>query len=127
MRPLGQAMLMAVMLVFSNTALAQSFEMDVQETDDLRLLYFDPPQTFLTPYVGKSFHNSLEFQRYIFNWEPYDRTTVLLKDFSDYGNAAARSSPNNALLIDVAPLIADLHDSFDNSLVSHKLTRPTLF
>ena len=42
MRPLGQAMLMAVMLVFSSTALAQSFEMDVQETDDLRLLYFDP-------------------------------------------------------------------------------------
>ena len=22
-----------------------------------------------------------------FNWEPWDRTTVLLKDFSDYGNA----------------------------------------
>ena len=78
--------------------------MDIQETDDLRLLYFDPPQTYLTPYVGKSFHNSLNFQRTIFNWEPYDKTTVLLKDFSDYGNAAARSSPNNAMLIDVAPL-----------------------
>ena len=36
--------------------------------------------------------------------EPWDRTTVLLKDFGDYGNAAARSSPNNAVLFDVAPL-----------------------
>ena len=36
--------------------------------------------------------------------EPWDRTTVLLKDFGDYGNAAARSSPNNAVLLDVAPL-----------------------
>ena len=40
----------------------------------------------------------------MFNWEPWDRTTVLLKDFGDYGNAAARSSPNNAVLLDVAPL-----------------------
>ena len=104
MRPLSLVMLLTAALVCGSTALAQSFEMDVQESDELRLLYFDPPQTYLTPYVGKAFYNSLDFQRYIFNWEPYDKTTVLLKDFSDYGNAAARSSPNNALLIDVAPL-----------------------
>ena len=29
---------------------------------------------------------------------------MLLKDFSDYGNAGARASPNNAVLLDVAPL-----------------------
>ena len=39
-----------------------------------------------------------------FHWKPWDRTTVLLKDFSDYGNAGARASPNNAVLLDVAPL-----------------------
>lgn len=104
MRLLSVSLLVFSLLGCCGTAVAQSFEMDVQETDDLRLLYFDPPQTFLTPHVGRSFHNSMAFQRYIFNWEPYDKTTVLLKDFSDYGNAAARSSPNNALIIDVAPL-----------------------
>ena len=83
MRPLSLGMLMTALLMCGSTARALSFEMDVQETDDLRLLYFDPPQTYLTPYVGKAFHNSLNFQRYIFNWEPYDKTTVLLKDFSD--------------------------------------------
>jgi hypothetical protein len=74
------------------------------ETADLRLLYFDPAQTYLTPYIARSFLNSLAFQKRMFEWTPWEKTTVLLKDFSDYGNAGARSSPNNAILIDVAPL-----------------------
>jgi hypothetical protein len=74
------------------------------ETEDLRLLYFDPAETYLTPYVGRSFENAADFQRRIFDWEPWDQVTVLLKDFSDYGNAAARSSPNNAMILDIAPL-----------------------
>jgi len=104
MRSLRQCVLVTVLLACCNLALAAPFEMDMQETDDLRLLYFDPAETYLTPYVGKAFHNSMAFQRRIFDWTPWDKTTVLLKDFSDYGNAAARSSPNNALLIDIAPL-----------------------
>src|SRR5689334_19939112 len=68
------------------------------ETDNLRLLYFAPAETYLTPWVGRSFENALAFHERLFNWTPWDQTTVLLKDFSDYGNAAARSSPNNALL-----------------------------
>ena len=74
------------------------------ETRDLSLLYFDPMQTYLTPYIARGFENALPLNRKLFNWKPWDRTTVLLKDFSDYGNAAARSSPNNAILLDVAPL-----------------------
>lgn len=74
------------------------------ETENLRLLYFDPTETYLTPYVARSFENALNFERRIFGWEPWDQVTLLLKDFGDYGNAAARSSPNNALLIDIAPL-----------------------
>src|SRR5512139_1468397 len=74
------------------------------ETDNLSLLYFDPIQTYLTPYLARAFENAIEWHKQRFDWEPWDRTTVLLKDFSDYGNAAARSSPNNAVLLDVAPL-----------------------
>ena len=74
------------------------------ETNDLRLLYFDPAETYLTPYIARSFLNSLAFQKKIFGWTPWDKTTVLLKDFGDYGNAAARASPNNAILVDIAPL-----------------------
>jgi hypothetical protein len=74
------------------------------ETDNQLLLYFDPIQTYLTPYLARSFENSIEAHKKRLHWQPWERTTVLLKDFSDYGNAAARSSPNNAVLFDVAPL-----------------------
>ncbi len=74
------------------------------ETKDLRLLYFDPAETYLTPYIARSFLNSMAFQKRFWGWRPWDKTTVLLKDFSDYGNAAARASPNNAILVDIAPL-----------------------
>lgn len=74
------------------------------KTDDLRLLYFDPTLTYLSPHVARTFVNAMEWQRRVFGWVPWEETTVLLKDFSDYGNAAARADPNNALLFDVAPL-----------------------
>jgi hypothetical protein len=80
------------------------FSMSEQETDDLRLLYFAPFTTYLVPHVTRSFQNSLQFQRYIFDWTPYEKTTVMLQDFSDYGNAVASGTPLDVLRIDVAPL-----------------------
>ncbi len=90
---------------------AAEIDLSTIKTANLDLLYFDPAQTYLTPYVAKTFEHSLAFQKKLFGWKPWDRTTVLLKDFSDYGNAAARSSPNNAILLDVAP-IAQTFETF---------------
>lgn len=83
---------------------ASGFLLSTLETSNLSLLYIDPLQTYLTPYIARSFENSLAFHRKVFGWEPWERTTILLKDFSDYGNAAALGSPNNMVLLDVAPL-----------------------
>jgi hypothetical protein len=83
---------------------ASGIDLSEIDTNDLELLYFDPAQTYLTPYIGRAFTNALRFHERKFNWKPWERTTVLLKDFGDYGNAAARGSPNNAVLLDVAPL-----------------------
>ena len=83
---------------------AGSLNLSTLETKNFSLLYFDPVQTYLTPYLGRSIENAMAWHKKRFDWEPWDRTTVLLKDFGDYGNAAARSSPNNAMLFDVAPL-----------------------
>jgi hypothetical protein len=96
------------------------------QTKDLRLLYFDPAETYLTPYVARSFENSMAFQRKVWGWKPWDKTTVLLKDFGDYGNAAARSSPNNAILVDIAPL-SQTFETFSAgerffTLMNHELT-----
>ncbi len=83
---------------------ASGINLSEMDTRDLELLYFDPAQTYLTPYVGRAFTNSLRFHEKMFHWKPWERITVLLKDFGDYGNAAARASPNDAVLLDVAPL-----------------------
>ena len=83
---------------------AQSFELDVLETEDMKLIYSDPLQTYLVPHVVRSFHNSMAFQKYIFDWTPWEKSSVLLTDFTDYGNARAGSVPFNFVQIDIAPL-----------------------
>lgn len=89
--------------LLQSPATAAPFEMDVLETDDLRLLYFDPFQTYLVPHVVRNFHNSYEFQKFLFGWEPKEKTTVVLTDLSDYGNAGAAVSPRNGISIYIAP------------------------
>lgn len=77
--------------------------MDVVETDDVRLLYLDPFQTYLVPHVLRNFQNSVNFQRDIFEWTPHEKSTVILTDLSDYGNAGAGASPYNGVSIFIAP------------------------
>ncbi len=84
-------------------AAAESFKLAEQDSEELRLLYLHPTETYLTPHVTRSFYNSLKFQKETFDWTPWEKTTVLLKDFSDYGNAGALASPINAVLVDIAP------------------------
>jgi hypothetical protein len=74
------------------------------ETRDLKLIYFDPTLSYLAPHAVRTFTNSLAWQRRVFGWMPYEPTTVLLRDFSDYGNAAAAVAPRNSLTFEIAPL-----------------------
>ncbi|MBT8097991.1 MAG: hypothetical protein HKP32_08235 [Woeseia sp.] len=95
--------LLALCFLVPGRAAAEAFELDVVETQDLRLLYLDPFQTHLAPYVIRNFQNSLEFQRRIFDWNPREKSTVVLTDLSDYGNAGAGASPSNGVSIFIAP------------------------
>lgn len=73
------------------------------ETSDLHLFYYDY-LSFLEPHTVRTFTNSLAWQRRIFGWEPSEPTTVLLRDFNDYGNAHAYVYPHDRLEFDIAPL-----------------------
>jgi len=86
----------------AGSAIAQG--LTTLETPNLRLLYFDPVQTYLAPHVARCFHNSLRGNQDLLGYEPDDVTTIFLRDFSDYGNAGASAVPNNILIFDVSPL-----------------------
>jgi len=105
---------------------ASGFHLSTLETKDLTLLYIDPIQTYLTPYIARSFQNSLAFHEKNLNWKPWEPVTILLKDFSDYGNAAALGSPSDMVLLDVAPLSLSMETFSPGerffTLMNHELT-----
>src|SRR5438874_12647989 len=105
---------------------ASGFHLSKLETRDLTLLYLDPVQTYLTPYLARAFENSLAFHEKNLRWKPWEPVTILLKDFSDYGNAAALGSPSDMVLLDVAPLSLSM-EAFSPgerffTLMNHELT-----
>lgn len=95
--------LLAASLGVCGVSAAETFELDVTYTDDLRLVYIDPFQTYLVPHMARNFQNSINFQKAVYGWEPWERTTVVLLDLEDYGNASAIPSPYNKLTVYVAP------------------------
>lgn len=100
--------LLFVLLLAERHAQAEAFETDVVETNNLRLLYFDPFQTYLLPHAIRNFENSLAFHRKMFDWEPHEEATVILTDIRDYGNAGARAIPYNSVEVYIAPPIRTL-------------------
>ena len=70
------------------------------------------------PHSARAFLNALAFAQGLFKFTPSDRITVLLADFSDYGNASASTVPFNALRIQIAPLSF----AFETILASERMT-----
>ena len=100
------------------------------ETDDLRLVYFAPGQSYLVPHVARSFENALRFHRRAFSYEPSEKVTVFLNDFSDYGNAGVNVVPRNFMMFQVAP-VAFTYETVPanetvNWMMNHELVHVTL-
>jgi hypothetical protein len=115
-----------VLLAFVAPASAQLKEL---ETKDLRLVYFDPSLTYLTPHAGRCFENAFAFHRKLFDYRPSGKVTVLLDDFADYGNAAATAVPRPFVKVDVAPLSFAFETVVANErinwLMNHELVHVT--
>jgi hypothetical protein len=81
-----------------------SAQIKVAETDDVRVVYFDPAGAYLAPYATQCFVNGLDAQRKAFGYEPDGKVSVLLQDFSDRGNATTiLGAPRNRIFVDIAP------------------------
>ena len=101
MRILMSCLLLAL-LPIAAAAEDSPLGMSYVETPDLKLIYFDALD-YLAPHAIRTFTNSLAWQRKMFGWVPSEATVILLKDFADYGNAAAATAPHSRLVFDIAP------------------------
>jgi hypothetical protein len=95
--------LVPLLLPLAASADPNPIGMSYLRTDDLLLVYFDQLD-FLGPHTVRTFTNSKEFQKKTFGFAPEKPTVILLKDLSDYGNAATIVAPRNRLVVDIAPL-----------------------
>ncbi|RKZ05512.1 hypothetical protein DRQ32_12355, partial [bacterium] len=93
-------LLASLALVATNS---HALEIDSIETENLRLIYQAPAQSYLAPYIARSFENSAAFQRQLFGYTIDEKVTVILTDFSDYGNASATALPRNTITAEVSP------------------------
>ena len=82
-----------VLLLLIATATSSNAQLETLETEHLRVIYIAPIHSYLAPYAAQCFENSLAFQKRLFDYEPDEKITVILTDFSDYGNAGAGAVP----------------------------------
>jgi hypothetical protein len=85
------------------TAQTSPVNITAVQTPELDLYYYDYLAD-IAPLAIRTFTNAREWQRRMFGWMPSERTTVLLQDFSDYGNVHAFAAPRGTLIFDVAPI-----------------------
>ena len=79
-------------------------QLATQEGSHLRLVYFDGVESYLVPYVLRTFFNALASQAKLLGYEPDKDITILLADFEDYGNAGVSVVPRSTMLVQIAPL-----------------------
>jgi len=94
---------LSLLLVGAGSASAAEFQLAQIQTKEMRLLYQDPQQTYLTPYVARCILNALEFQKHILRWAPNEEVTVVLTDTADWSNGRAMSSPRNIAVWELSP------------------------
>jgi hypothetical protein len=98
----GTALLMLFLLASASApASAQLSQIDVGQ---LRLVYFEGSESYLASHAARAFLTSLAFQKKLLGFEPREKVTVLLADFSDSGNAGAGAVPRDGLTVQIAPL-----------------------
>lgn len=102
LRRLSRLLLTALAVgAFAPAAFAQLARI---ETREVRLVYVAPSEEYLAPYALQSFLDAYAFLTTLFKYRPDEKITVLLLDFSDYGNAGAGSVPYTGLRVQIAPL-----------------------
>ena len=117
--------LAAVVSILLATPATVQAQLAKVETEKMRLVYVDGTESYLVPHAARTFLNSLEFQRRLFDFEPHEKITVLLVDFSDSGNAGASVVARNVVTVQIAPLSFEFEtiaaNERMNTIMNHEL------
>lgn len=101
------------------------------ETEHLRLIYLGQGQAYLAAHVARCFENSLQKHMAQYDYRPWEKVTLILFDFKDFGNAAAGAVPTDSIRLWVAPMsyVFESMPSCErmNYLMNHELTHVLTF
>ena len=90
-----------IFISYSYNLKAQLYEYD---THDMRLIYDGEASKYLVKYIGQCFENALEVNSKLFDYHSNEKTTVLVYDINDFGNAGTGTIPRNHIVLSIAPL-----------------------
>jgi hypothetical protein len=85
------------------------------ETEELRIVYYDPGESYLVPHVTQSFLSGLADNERLFDWAPSGGVNVWLRDFGDVADASTYPAPRNRITVDVAPAYAP-YETFSSAV-----------
>ena len=84
----------------------------------MRLIYLAPLQSYLAPYITQCIENSTSYHRKLFQYNPQKKISVVLRDFSDEGNASAGSVPRTQIQLEIEPLSFAFETQIGNERVN---------
>ncbi len=71
---------------------------------DMRLIYYGAASDYLIDYIAQCFENAYSFNKKLFGYKPTEKTTVLVYDLNDFGNAGTGTVPHDHIVLSIAPL-----------------------
>jgi WD40 repeat protein len=78
-------------------------QFNVLETQQQRLIYYGTAHSYLVNHTGRCVENAMNFHTALFDYDPTEKVTILMHDFSDYGNAKAFAIPKNNIVVNISP------------------------
>jgi hypothetical protein len=97
------AALAAVLVAATVRAWADGSDKAFVETEQLRVVYYDPSEAYLVPHVTGSFLSGLAAHKRLLDFTPDGRVSIFLRDLRDRGNATAFEAPFDEIDFEIAP------------------------
>jgi hypothetical protein len=115
----------AALLLLPAAASAAIPKLYFQETDHVKVVYYNPAHEYLVKHVIRCFETAFNFDRAQFQYRPSGKVTILLDDFQDFAHGGATSIPNNLIGLGIEPLASIFETMPGNerlgSITTHEL------